>query len=85
MWVIRQGEQEGSGGPALRDMIKQHFRRFKNRTLNPPPNAPHSGGRTHNPLGPQSNASNNRANAIASAGPLGVATNTKIFVVGEVA
>lgn len=84
LWVIKQGEQEGSGGPALRSMIKEHFRRFKNPTLNPPPNAPHSGGQTHNPLGLQSSASNNRANAIASAGPLGVATNTKIFVVGEV-
>lgn len=84
-WVVRQGEQPGSGGPILRDMIKQHFRRFKNPTLNPPSNAPHSGPTgSHNPLGPQSSAINGRANAIASAGPLGVATNTKIFVVGEV-
>ena len=85
LWVIRQGEQAGSGGPALRNMIKQHFRRFTNRTLNPPSNTPHSGRQTHNPLGSQSSTINNRANSIASAGPLGVVTNTKIFVVGEVA
>tara|TARA_B100000073_G_scaffold292093_1_gene255285 strand:+ start:1286 stop:2734 length:1449 start_codon:yes stop_codon:yes gene_type:complete len=78
LWVLKQGNKAGSGGPDIRRMIKQHYRRFKNPGLR-------SDGHT-NPAAKLSptGEDKSRANSVNSNGPTSNDGGTdRYFITGE--